>query len=158
MKKFKNLVIGGIQQKVFNLVLVTILLLIAAYTAVIVYQSSSLKKLTAETNLRQKEAIAEISETTMDAVGADSLTSKAEMAAMLADDLFVRLSSPRYRSWRTTQRICSKHPSSIRRAPLLCRTHPWRGRSACSLWARRTECLRIRQSWKSSACWPICPT
>ena len=54
---------------------------------------SSLKKLTAETNLRQKEAIAEISETTMDAVVADSLTSKAEMAAMLADDLFVRLSS-----------------------------------------------------------------
>ena len=93
MKKLKNLVIGGIQQKVFNLVLVTILLLIAAYTAVIVYQSSSLKKLTAETNLRQKEAIAEISETTMDAVVADSLTSKAEMAAMLADDLFVRLSS-----------------------------------------------------------------
>ena len=93
MKKFKNLVIGGIQQKVFNLVLVTILLLIAAYTAVIVYQTNSLKKLTAETNLRQKEAIAEISETTMDAVVADSLTSKAEMAAMLADDLFVRLSS-----------------------------------------------------------------
>ena len=93
MKKFKNLVVGGIQQKVFNLVLVTILLLIAAYTAVIVYQSSSLKKLTAETNLRQKEAIAEISDTTMDAVVADSLTSKAEMAAMLADDLFVRLSS-----------------------------------------------------------------
>ena len=93
MKKFKNLVIGGIQQKVFNLVLVTILLLIAAYTAVIVYQSGSLKKLTAETNQRQKEAIAEISETTMDAVVADSLTSKAEMAAMLADDLFVRLSS-----------------------------------------------------------------
>ena len=93
MKKFKNLVIGGIQQKVFNLVLVTILLLVAAYTAVIVYQSGSLKKLTAETNLRQKEAIAEISETTMDAIVADSLTSKAEMAAMLADDLFVRLSS-----------------------------------------------------------------
>ena len=93
MKKFKNLVIGGIQQKVFNLVLVTILLLVAAYTAVIVYQSGSLKKLTAETNQRQKEAIAEISETTMDAVVADSLTSKAEMAAMLADDLFVRLSS-----------------------------------------------------------------
>ena len=93
MKKFKNLVIGGIQQKVFNLVLVTIFLLIAAYTTVIVYQTNSLKKLTAETNLRQKEAIAEISETTMDAIVADSLTSKAEMAAMLADDLFVRLSS-----------------------------------------------------------------
>ena len=38
MKKYKNLVIGGIQQKVFNVMLVTILLLVAAYTAVIVYQ------------------------------------------------------------------------------------------------------------------------
>ena len=37
MKKYKNLVIGGIQQKVFNLVLVTILLLVAAYTAVILH-------------------------------------------------------------------------------------------------------------------------
>lgn len=30
MKKFKNIMIGGIQQKVFNLVLVTLLLLMAA--------------------------------------------------------------------------------------------------------------------------------
>ena len=79
MKKYKNLVIGGIQQKVFNLVLVTILLLVAAYTAVILYQTSSLKTLTGETNQRQKEAIAEISGTTMDAVVADSLVSKTEM-------------------------------------------------------------------------------
>ena len=93
MKKYKNLVIGGIQQKVFNLVLVTILLLVAAYTAVILYQTSSLKTLTGETNLRQKEAITKISGTTMDAVVADSLTSKTEMAAMLADDLFTKLSS-----------------------------------------------------------------
>jgi len=93
MKKYKNLVIGGIQQKVFNLVLVTILLLVAAYTAVILYQTSSLKTLTGETNLRQKEAITEISGTTMDAVVADSLTSRTEMAAMLADDLFTKLSS-----------------------------------------------------------------
>ena len=58
MKKYKNLVIGGIQQKVFNLVLVTILLLVAAYTAVIAYQSINLEKLTVETNQRQKEASA----------------------------------------------------------------------------------------------------
>jgi hypothetical protein len=41
--------------------LVTVILLVAAYTAVIVYQVVNLKKLTAETNLRQKEAIAVIS-------------------------------------------------------------------------------------------------
>ena len=93
MKKYKNLVIGGIQQKVINLVLVTILLLVTAYTAVIVYQYTSLQKLTAETNLKQKEAIAGISKMTMDAVVDDSLTSKATMASMLADDLFEKLSS-----------------------------------------------------------------
>ena len=93
MKKYKNLVIGGIQQKVFNLMLVTVILLVAAYTAVIVYQAVNLKKLTTETNLRQKEAIAEISGTTMDAVVADSLASRTEMSAKLADDLFAKLAS-----------------------------------------------------------------
>ena len=93
MKKYKNLVIGGIQQKVFNVMLVTILLLVAAYTAVIVYQAVNLKKLTAETSLRQKEAIVEISGTTMDAVVADSLASRTEMSAKLADDLFAKLAS-----------------------------------------------------------------
>ena len=38
MKKVRNIVIGGIQQKVFNLVLVTVLLMMAAYTAVVIYQ------------------------------------------------------------------------------------------------------------------------
>ena len=55
MKKFKNIMIGGIQQKVFNLVLVTqkvfnlvlvtLLLLMAAYTAVIIHQSGFLSGL-----------------------------------------------------------------------------------------------------------------
>ena len=36
MKKVKNIVIGGIQQKIFNLVLITILLMMAASTAVLI--------------------------------------------------------------------------------------------------------------------------
>lgn len=48
MKKFKNIMIGGIQQKVFNLVLVTLLLLMAAYTAVIIHQSAFLSGLVRE--------------------------------------------------------------------------------------------------------------
>ena len=117
MKKYKNLVIGGIQQKVFNLVLVTILLLVAAYTAVILYQTSSLKTLTGETNQRQKEAIAEISGTTMDAVVADSLVSKTEMAAMLADDLFTKLSS--------TVQILADSAEALLQAPELYPARPF---------------------------------
>lgn len=93
MKKVKNIVIGGIQQKVFNLVLVTIVLMVAAYTAVILYQGRNLELLTEETNLRQKEAIAAISEETMSAVVGESLTVQTQMAAALVDDLFAGLSS-----------------------------------------------------------------
>ena len=117
MKKYKNLVIGGIQQKVFNLVLVTILLLVAAYTAVIAYQSINLEKLTVETNQRQKEAIAEISGTTMDAVVADSLASKAEMSAMLADDLFTKLSS--------TVQILAENAEALLQTPELYPARPF---------------------------------
>ena len=93
MKKIRNIVIGGIQQKVFNLVLVTIVLMVAAYTAVILYQGRNLELLTEETNLRQKEAIAAISEETMSAVVGESLTVQTQMAAALVDDLFAGLSS-----------------------------------------------------------------
>ena len=34
MRKIRNLVLGGIQQKMFNLVLAVILLMVAAYTVV----------------------------------------------------------------------------------------------------------------------------
>ena len=117
MKKYKNLVIGGIQQKIFNLVLITFFLLVAAYTAVILYQTSSLKTLTGETNQRQKEAIAEISETTMDAVVADSLVSKTEMTAMLTDDLFAKLSS--------TVQILADSAEALLQAPELYPARPF---------------------------------
>ena len=55
MRKIRNLVIGGIQQKVFNLVLFTIILMVGAYTAVIMSQLTSLRKLVTETNAQQKE-------------------------------------------------------------------------------------------------------
>ena len=141
MKKYKNLVIGGIQQKVFNVMLVTILLLVAAYTAVIVYQAVNLKKLTAETNLRQKEAIVEISGTTMDAVVADSLASRTEMLAKLADDLFAKLAS--------TVRILADSAEDLLQSPEL---YP------CSLWVRPAACPGIRQPWRNSGYLPICPT
>ncbi len=38
MKRFKNLTIGGIQQKVFNLVLFTIIILILVYGVALFYQ------------------------------------------------------------------------------------------------------------------------
>ena len=88
MKKVMNLVIGGIQQKVFNLVLITVLLLVGAYTGMLAFQYGSLKKLAAESNSRQEEAIRQVLSETMDGVIALSSVKETGMGAALVDDLF----------------------------------------------------------------------
>ena len=60
MKKFKNLVIGGIETKVFNLILISILLVTVAGLLITNYQNGVLADLTAETSTRQREAIGTI--------------------------------------------------------------------------------------------------
>ena len=88
MKKFKNFVIGGIQSKIFNLVLIMLVLVMAAYTVVIVYQMNNLTGLVTDTNEKQKEGITAISQQTMDAVIAGSLGTQTRLQAYIADDLF----------------------------------------------------------------------
>ena len=60
MKRFKNLVIGGIENKVFNLILFTVILLTAAFMAVSVYQNNMLARLANESSQRQQASIGEI--------------------------------------------------------------------------------------------------
>ena len=88
MKKFKKIVIGGIKQKIFNLVVITIILIMASYTAVIAYQSGELTGLVRDTNESQKESIASISEATMSAILDSNLTQSTQMQAYIAGDLF----------------------------------------------------------------------
>ena len=91
MKKIRNIVLGGIQQKVFNLVLITIILVVAAYTAVIVYQVGYINTLVTDTNNQQKQSIIATSRETMDAVIQNSLSTDTKMEAMIADNLFKNL-------------------------------------------------------------------
>lgn len=91
MKKIKNIKIGGIQQKVFNLVLIIILLVVVAYSAVIYYQSVKLTKMVTQMNDRQKEAIADTSSNTMTAVINGSLGRTTLMESYIADQLFSKL-------------------------------------------------------------------
>ena len=93
MKKFKNFVIGGIQQKIFNLVLVFLVLTMAAYMVVIVRQTNDLGALVVQVNERQKQSIADISQQTMDAVISESQRQTTQMEAMLADNMFSKLAS-----------------------------------------------------------------
>ncbi|MBQ6120227.1 MAG: SpoIIE family protein phosphatase [Clostridia bacterium] len=88
MRKLKHITLGGIQQKVFNLVLIMLILVMAAYSVVIVYQMNSIGGLVNETNDRQKTAITAISQGTMDQVIAGSLGNSTRMQAQIADDMF----------------------------------------------------------------------
>lgn len=88
MKKFKNFVLGGIQQKIFNLVLIMIVLIMAVYSVMIMYQMNKLTGLVNDTNEKQKGAIQAASQGTMDAVIAKSMTGQTQMQAHIADKLF----------------------------------------------------------------------
>ena len=61
MKIIKGIKIGGLQQKIFNLMLIFILLLVGAYVAVSVWQQRSLTNIVQESGARQQESITAVS-------------------------------------------------------------------------------------------------
>ena len=88
MKKFRNLVIGGIENKVFNLILAAVVLITAAFLAAAHIQNKALTQLSEETTARQQASITEITTGLMDTVVEQSLTRSTVLEAMIADELF----------------------------------------------------------------------
>ena len=88
MKKIGKIVLGGIQNKIFNLVIIVMILMVAAFVAVIIYQSGSLTRLINETNDRQKESISQIAGETMHSVISQSLVRTTQLEAYAVDKLF----------------------------------------------------------------------
>ena len=88
MKKFKHLVIGGIETKVIVLVLVIVVLMIALMAGVTLHLSNSLAGLTAETNARQQEASSELIGTVMDQVVRQSMSNNLVKEAAIYDGMF----------------------------------------------------------------------
>ena len=88
MQKLRNWKQGGIQQKTFNLVLFAILLVVAAYTAVIFWQVSQLRGLVAQTNVEQKQAITKTVESAMNERLTQDLGATTQMEAYIADEMF----------------------------------------------------------------------
>ena len=88
MRRFKNLVIGGIQSKVLNLILYTVLLLTVAFMAVSLYQNKMLTQLAGESSQRQQEAIGEITGRVMDYVVEQNLARANQTDAAIADAMF----------------------------------------------------------------------
>ena len=88
MKTFKNLVIGGIENKVINLILITIIVLTLAFWGVGEYQNRMLEEVSTETVQKQEEALAEITNGVMGDVVDTSMGRTAELSAMLTDEVF----------------------------------------------------------------------
>ena len=59
MKKLRNIFTGGIRLKIFSMLLITIVLIIAAYTAVFFYQTSRVEQLVSDTYETQKQIYVE---------------------------------------------------------------------------------------------------
>ena len=88
MRRIRNLVIGGIQNKVFNLILYTVILLTATFMAVTLYHGHMLERLVNESAVRQETAIGEITTSVMSKVVTGSLTRTNRADAAMADSMF----------------------------------------------------------------------
>ena len=88
MKKIRNLVIGGIENKVFNLILATVILITLAFSGVTLYQNRMLAALSEETNVKQQESISGITSDLMDKVVQSSMDRDTDLEALLANELF----------------------------------------------------------------------
>lgn len=88
MKIINGIKIGGLQQKIFNMMLILILLLMGAYAAVSVWEQNNLKHIVQQASDEQQESIENISEETMKEVLDSSMVQTTALQAYIADDLF----------------------------------------------------------------------
>ena len=88
MKKIWNLVIGGIESKIFNLILITAIALTLAFVGVTIYQANMLTSLTAETSAKQQETTSAIISETMSVVTRTSMERTTDMEAQIVDEIF----------------------------------------------------------------------
>ncbi len=88
MKRFKNFTIGGLQSKIFNLSLFTIILLTAAFITISLYHTHMLSQVVADTAEKQEASISEITGNAMDQVVRQTLGRANRMEAGFADEMF----------------------------------------------------------------------
>ncbi len=91
MKIIGKIKIGGLQQKIFNLMLIFIVALIGVYAAVAIYQQRNLTSVVQEASAQQQASIETVSEETMEAVLNASMTQSTALQAYIANELFAEV-------------------------------------------------------------------
>ena len=88
MKKIRNLVIGGIENKVFNLILAAVLITALVFIGGFIYQNRMLEQLSRESSEKQQESITGFINQVMDQVVQQTMDRNTEQEAALADEMF----------------------------------------------------------------------
>ena len=88
MKKIRNLVIGGIENKVFNLILAAVLITALVFMGGFIYQNRMLEQLSRESSEKQQESITGFINQVMDQVVQQTMDRNTEQEAALADEMF----------------------------------------------------------------------
>jgi len=88
MRIIRGIKLGGLQQKIFSLILIFIIGLVGAFVAVSIYMQRHLSAIVEETSLEQQAAITAVSEETMEAVLESTMVKATALQAYIADDLF----------------------------------------------------------------------
>ena len=88
MKKLFGFKIGGLQQKILNLVLIFVLAIVGAFMITSVFLSKNLTKVVEDSSDKQIDSMTEISEKTVSSVLELSLTKSNKMEADIANGIF----------------------------------------------------------------------
>ena len=88
MKKIKNLVIGGIETKVFNLILITVVAISLAFQGAYYYQNKTLTQISEETAGKQQDALVQSTGELMEQVVNNSMDRTTALEARIADEIF----------------------------------------------------------------------
>ena len=88
MKAIHGIKIGGLQSKIFSLILLLIVVLIGTYSIVFSIHQKYLSAIVQETGAQQQESIKDTSEAAMEAVMSAFLKRSTGLQAYIADDLF----------------------------------------------------------------------
>ena len=88
MKRFKHFTIGGLQSKIFNMSLFTIILLTAAFITISLYHTNMLSQVAADSNAKQEASISEITGSVMDMIVRQTLGRSNRTEARFANEMF----------------------------------------------------------------------
>ena len=91
MKRYKDIVIGGIESKIFNLILISLLVITIAYLTLSLFHSKMLSDLVEESSAKQEESISETTNQVMDLTVKQTLTRANRMEAEIVDEIFVKV-------------------------------------------------------------------